>query len=71
MIYVRLSVDYIVSREKLKYTISDYQKNYEEILKKGDTNFKRLERKQTVRQNFISELYSSYFNMNFVEGKEE
>ena len=58
-------------REKFKFTILDYDSNYNEILKKGDTNFKRLERKQTVRQNFISDLYTNFFNMNFIEGKEE
>ena len=74
MIFVNKEFNFIfklVHKEKYKFGILEYDNNYNEISKKGENNFKKLERKQTVRQNFISDLYAHIFNANNSEVKEE
>ena len=51
----------------LDYTIKGYEKNYEEILILSKNTFKKLERKQNVRINFVNELMKYINKINIAE----
>jgi hypothetical protein len=47
---------YLVHMKNLQFDITNYMTNYEYINKNSQNNFKKLEKKQGVRLNFINEV---------------
>ena len=52
---------------EFKFTIPDYDKNYEKILNLSKNKFKKLERKQSVRIGFIDEIMKTLNKLNISE----
>ena len=52
---------------ELDYTIKGYEKNYEQILFLSKNIFKKLEKKQNVRINFVNELMKYINKINIAE----
>ena len=52
---------------ELDYTIKGYEKNYEQILFLSKNIFKKLEKKQNVRINFVNELMKYINKINITE----
>ena len=45
-----------------EYTISSYEDNYNYILKKSQNDFKKIEKKQKVRLNFVGDANKTIFS---------
>ena len=52
---------------EFKFTIPDYDKNYEKILNLSKNKFKKLERKKSVRIGFIDEIMKTLNKLNISE----
>jgi len=57
-----------VKLEDRNYNIINFTENYQFICKNSQNNFKKLEKKQKVRLNFIVEVNKTIFN---IEDKEK
>ena len=52
---------------EFNYTIEDYEKNYDKISKLSKNKFKKLEKKQSVRIGFVSEIMKTLSKLNISE----
>ena len=52
---------------EFKFTIPDYDKNYDKILNLSKNKFKKLERKQSVRIGFVDEIMKTLNKLNISE----
>jgi hypothetical protein len=50
-----------VKNEDRSFTILKYEENYNSILKKSQNDFKKLEKKQKVRLNFVADVNKTIF----------
>jgi hypothetical protein len=52
---------------EFNYTIEDYEKNYDKISQLSKNKFKKLEKKQSVRIGFVSEIMKTLSKLNISE----